>query len=585
LSIANFQEKFIKGGCGVAILIGIAAAMLASMFYMSCGAPPTGATGQGKSESAVAFTVGGTPVPADIVEAGIQDQVRGMQAQFGGMTDMLPPTFQAKTVGGVVRTLIDAAAYLPLAKKLGVDLSDEALVKAAEAEFDQLVERERMNMIQRGALKPDASRADFDRLVKQQAGKTIDELRKDRLENLRTSLADPSRRQSALISLAQPAVLQALAAKKSPSDDEVKKSFETITYKRILFQDGLPGKTAQERAEAALKELKGGAKFETVMDRASNDIAPQGQKLSTQPPTTTNASAVANDPALSPLGSLQPGQNSEIVDVPSGKAIYHVVSRDPNVPKDYEKEKARYRKDYIQSQVQADAQKQLEEIKKSADFIQWNAPGYQAIYRYDTLTGPSPFGGADLTDPKQMREVYDAAKAALAKSPGFDRQAAALAAYAAMDSLYNAGGANKAELRDERISSILAMLETTESFPLRMNLVDLYLEADKPDEAFNQLRMAVEYNTSYDQVGQQRYTTAFDKLTQLRAQNKIKPEEAKPIVAELDRWKAEKAKADKEAAEAQKRAEEEAKKAAEEAKKTADAEKSKPATPAPKTGN
>jgi hypothetical protein len=85
LSIANFQEKFIKGGCGVAILIGIAAAMLASMFYMSCGAPPTGATGQGKSESAVAFTVGGTPVPADIVEAGIQDQVRGMQAQCGGL--------------------------------------------------------------------------------------------------------------------------------------------------------------------------------------------------------------------------------------------------------------------------------------------------------------------------------------------------------------------------------------------------------------------------------------------------------------------------------------------------------------------
>lgn len=554
----------------MAVLVFLAAVMTVSMFYGAC-APDRNKTADASQNVKIAFTVGSAPVRADVVQAGIDDQIKQVNQQFGGMVDSLPMTFQASTAGSVIKRLIDTAAFLPLAEKNGIKLDNAALEKAYQEEFKDQVSRVRAQFVRDGLIKPTATDKEFSEAVKKKEGRSIEEIEKERNENFKKALADPKQAADVRISLARMALIQSMMAQEKLSDEDLKKTFETVSYKKILLKSGMPGGTPEDRAKSVLTALKGGLKFEAAMDKYSNEIPPPGKKLSATPVQTIGGQALANDPTLAPLATLGVGQNSEAVTVPEGVAIYHVVSRDPNLPKDFATNIETYRKDAVRQRVEADVQKKLEEFEKQPGLLTFNSPGFEAIYAY-AQTGASPFGGT--FDQKKMEEVAAKAKAALNKNEGYDREAAALAYYSALDSLYNQPGADQKKLRAEKIESVNALLESNENFRLRMDLVDLYLAENDTEKAFDQLTEAAQNNFEYDENGKGRFDQISAKLAQLRAENKIKPEEAKPIIAELDRWKKEKVDYDKNEAEAQ-AAEAAAKKADDDLRKKEEAEAKK----------
>lgn len=570
VSISNFQEKIFKGGCGISILVALAAVMLASMFYGACAADRNPAADKGDVK--IAFTVGSTPVRADVVSMGMQQQMQETNQQFGGMADMLPPTFQAQAAGRAVAMLIDTASFLPLAEKNGIKLDDASLLAASKQEFEDTKQSVRSAYIQQGLIKPTATEAEFSEAVKKKEGRSIAEIEKERDENLQKSLQDPAKKEDLRISLARTALVQGLMSRLKVSDDDVKKSFETITYKKIVLKSGMPGGTPEVRAEAVLKALKGGMKFEAAMDKYSNEVPPAKQKLSTMAALTTGGAALESDATLAPLKTLAAGKYSEVVDIPDGKAIYYVVTRDPNLPKDFATGIENYRRSVARQKVTADIDKQLAEFKKQSGAVKWNSLGIQALYEYSMAPGTSPFGGGNV-DTAKMQEILTLAEKGLAKSNGYDTEAAAMAQFGAIEALYMAPGADQKALRPKRIASVEKLLETTESFRLRMDLVDLYLEDKANEKAADQLLLAAQYNAALDDSGKQRYDQLFQKLTTMRAQNQLTTDQAKSVVAELDRWKKDKAEND--------RLEAEAKKAAAEAEKSTPKEDTKTA---PKTG-
>lgn len=551
VSISNFQEKIFKGGCGISILVALAGVMLTSMFYGACAGDRNPAANQGDVK--IAFTVGSTPVRADVVTMGMQEQIQQTNQQFGGMADMLPPTFQAQAAGRAISILIDTAAFLPIAEKNGIKLDDASLLAASKQEFEDTKQSVRSAYIQQGLIKPTATDAEFSDAVKKKEGRSIAEIEKERNENLQKSLQDPAKKEDLRISLARTALVQGLMAKLKVTDDEVKKSFETVSYKKIILKSGMPGGTPQVRAEAVLKALKGGMKFEAAMDKFSNEVPPAKQKLSTMAAATTGGAALESDPTLSPLKTLEAGKYSDVVDIPDGKAIYYVVTRDPNLPKDFATAIENYRRSVARQKVTADIDKQLTEFKKQSGAIKWNSLGIQALYEYSMAPGTSPFGGGSVDVPK-MQEILSLAEKALEKSQGYDVEAASMAQFGAIEALYLAPGADQAKLRPKRIAAIEKLLETTESFRLRMDLVDLFLESKDNAKAADQLLLAAQYNTALDDSGKQRYDQVFQKLTTMRAQNQLTTDQAKSVVAELDRWKKDKAENDRLEAEAKKAA-------------------------------
>lgn len=532
--------------------------MLGGVFY-SC-ASGNGRMAQGdKAPTQTALTVAGTPVPADAIRLGVE----GQMGQFGG--DGIDPQFELTLYSQVMNQLVDTAAYEQLAKQNGVDLSDANLLKAFETDFQSRMEQARESAAMSGQLKPGYTEKDWLDFVKTQTGgKTLDELKNSQLEDLKKRLADASTHQSVVITLAPAALRAALAPKFQPTDDQLKQSYSTVTYKRILFKNDLPGKSAEERANTVLAELKSGLKFETAIDRYTNDLPLGGTKVS-EPTNSATGSSILGDPQYKPLQGLKKDEITGVVDLPEGKAIYKVFSVQPNLPKDFEEKKAQYRAKLSRDLVEADIARQLADLKKSPELVVYKAPGFKAVA-----------DAADLArsagDLNKLKKVYEEAKQAVAKNEGYDARAAALAQFVAFDGIWKAPDADQKKLLPERVQVIDDLLKTRESFKLRMELVDLFDKDGKPDQVFENLLQAAQSNTMPDGTGQSNFGTIAAKVADLRSRRVITEEQEKQIQVEQDRWRNDKIEADKFQAE-QKVQEAAAKKQAEEEEKKAKAEK------------
>ncbi|MGV3617603.1 MAG: hypothetical protein ACO1SV_19945 [Fimbriimonas sp.] len=547
------------------------------MFY-SCALSNTQGGGESQTASKTAMTVAGNPVPANIIDETVRAQLSSQMSR-GADT----PQGEAMIYAEVINRLVDTAGTAALAQKSGVKLDDETLLKAAEYGVTQELDAMREQASMFGMLKPGATDKDWEEALQKQTGQSSAEYRKTRVDQISAMLKNASQRQNVVINLARTALEQHLTPKFKLTDDELRKSFENVTYKRIVFKNAVPGKPAAERAAEALKAIKGGLKFEAAIDKYTNELPTSTQKLS-EVTQTEKADLLTSNPELASLANLKAGSVSDVVDVAEGKAIYKVVSRTPNIPKDFDTKREEYRRKAILVRVRLDIDKQLKELKAAGNLVSFAAPGYKAMYDFTQAAATS--------DPEKMKGIYEEAKAAVAKNEGYDARAAVLARYMALDSLWNAPNADKAKLRQDRIDSINGLLENSENFNLRLDLVQLYADEKKAEEASEQLLIAAQNNATPDVAGLGRYQQIAQKVVELKARKVLTPEAEKGILAEQDRWMKEKAEADK-VAEEQKKQEEEEKRKAEaeqkrldaEAKKDAEnAKKNPPATTAGTTG-
>lgn len=526
MSISTFQEKFLRGGCGIAALLSIAAVMLGGVFVCNRDVRQM----QDQSEAKPALTVGDVAIPAVQIENAYQQQVGGAQPD----SPEGPAVFvELQTLGRTIDNAIDQAALAAIAKERGIQFTDEEILAAVDTAFDQSLQSSRQQLEMMGQLKPGATDKEFEEVLTKQYGKSPADLKKDQVDQIKQRLADPAQRPQMVVAAAPLILIGQERAKVAPNDDQLRQSYDELTTKRILLKNDVPGGSAAERAQKALADVKSGT-FEQAIERHSNEL-PAGNKKISENTQVLIGSELLTDPALRGLLDLKAGEVSGVVDVREGKAIYKVVSRRSNLPKDFDKEKERYRRQFADQAAARRIEEEVKKFKAKPDIVKFQAPGYKALYDFMQAT-MSPV--ADMN--AKMQQLFDQAMAALDKNEGFDQRAAALAAYGAMTSLYGAPGADIEKLRPLRIRTIESLLQTGESFALRMELANVFESAKQYDEAAQQILAAAQNNTLVDEPytseGERRFLGIRQKVEQFEKNNQATEEVRKEIRKELERF-------------------------------------------------
>lgn len=543
-------------GCLPVIAVGIAAIFVGSMFY-TCGQSNalTGGMGsEGEDAATVLGTASGVPLSPGALEAAEAQTMA--QFQMGGE---LGPDLQTIMTAQALSKVVDQANIAALARQAGVKFTDEEIRGLMTRELDRLA---------RGT--PEEIKQ-----FEQMTGQPLAQMRTQRLQELDKLLAAPGQRSALEAQFAGPLLVATYKARIKPTEADVRKSYDTWTVKRIVLRaSGAAGEQPEARAQKVLREIRGGLAFEAAMNRYSDETPPEKKRVSEQTSTVSMRDVLTN-PDMRPLMNLKPGGVSEPVKTPEGPVIYKLISVKSDLPKDFEKRKAHYTEEYVDAVAQAQIGEALRKLRETPGNVTWQNQGVGALYAYNQTMSDRTIS----RDPKalndRLRTLVAQASEALTKAEPYGQKYAALALYGATNALYNAPGADKAKLRPDRIKALEAILETTESPALRLDLAGLYEAEKNGQKAFDNLLQAASANMDTTNSGQTAFEGIGKRLSALQAAKLVTPEQVAQVEKEMRRWREDKLAADK--MEAETRAQEEA------ARKQAEAEAKKAPQGAPVT--
>ena len=516
MSISTLQEKFLNKGCGSALIVAAALALGASVFTSFGRHDDTVRQGlNGETEQAVA-TVAGVPVFASTIQQAADEQAKGM----GGMS--ANPMFQSFIQGQAVNGALQGAAVKSI---LGESKpTDDEVLAAAKAAIAAQLDGAKSKLVGEGKLKPDATDAQLQAALKDAlGGRTLSQFRNDLPKEILSRYKDEKTRALVLDQFGGAILATRLGEKAVGSDATLRDAYKTYTVRRIFLGSASGAKESPEvRAEKALADLKAGKSFDSVMDAYTNDPVPNGKKAHE---TTTSVTAATLDtaPEYAELrGKTAPAQ-SGIVNVPGGKAIYQLQSVADNTPKDFEKNKAKYRAEKARELGSADLDRQVKAIL-SSDAVKWTSPGYQAI----AALGSAPGGSKD---------ALALAKAAVVSKDGQERRLGAIALLSATmaDTATPQGQADRIQALEAALANGLA--DPT----LALQLADLYGKGKKGDKVTETLIAASKANEKYDTEGQRAFGDIAGKALELQKSGVITAAQLQAVQEQQALWTAAKA--------------------------------------------
>lgn len=508
-------------------------------------------------------TVGDYVIDAVTVE-------RTASSSVGGNLGTLPPSEQGQVLATSLTNQVREAALVEVAKQHGIAVSDSEALKAVSDQIDGTIASAKIQLQMRSHSKQLPTDAELDAEIAK-TGKTTAEIRKQALDDAKTALANPATRGPLIAPIAAKKLDESVAAGIKMTDDELKATYDSFEFKRILFKPA-PGKSPAAEAEKVLDELKQSKDpFEKFMDRYSQD-APEPSKKLSESITTVPYSQLQQDP-MSKLKVLKPGQTSEVLSLPEGATIYKLIAIKHNVPKDFDKTKETIRT----SAAKAKAAEQLSAtIEKAADSatIKWTSPGYHALY--DWLKASQAAAKQDKgTKDKALGIVEKEAADAAGKEDPPGHKAAILAQYLCVKALYDDAADNERKAVAQRlVPAIQAVVDETSDLSIQVELVDAYLELSDGKNGVEALKQLAQNNTNLDFSGQGIWNDVNARMLKLKTAKLLSPEDEKQLQDIQAKWKSDKADQDKTAAaDAKQAADEKAKADAEQ--KRLDAEKAK----------
>ena len=502
---------------------------------MGCGTGARMADSTEQGEKKVAVTVGDYPIYATDLSQQIEAQrQQALQREQSGGPDALPPSSEAFLQASVINQSIQSVGYAYLAKKDGVQFTDDAIRKAQTKQFEDSVMMARMQLEQQQMLKPGATDKDFDAALKKQTGSDLAGLRKKFIESVEKNLKDTKERATLESTVAKSVLEATLQTRNTPSDADLKASYNEYVFKRILFSMDAAA-DVKSQVDKAQADLKGGLTFEQAMDRYSKEPPmPKGKKASDST-TTIRASEFDTTPAYAPLKALKPGEVSGVIDSPQGKGIYKLISMKSNLPPDFDKQKKKYA-DQLASQKASDqVQSQMKDLLKSS-IVKWVSNGYKAMFDWYQITNDFSPTSTPAIQSAKLQDVMAEAKKATSSNQGYDGRTALLAWFAAEDRIWNAPGADKNKLRADRIEVVKALTADTPYFSLKMELVDLLVDSKSGPEAGAMLVDAASSNVYYDPTGLKNFQDINAKLLKLQSAKMVTPDQEKAIKKAQDDW-------------------------------------------------
>jgi PPIC-type PPIASE domain len=576
LSISVFQEKIIKGGCGKFVLFFCGAAMVFGMAFSNCSSAQRLSATDIKGEKLKTFaTVGDVELPVSMAEEAIDTQKKNSQLSQlpPDMLEGLPPDYQMQPIAAGITQTVQIAQVYEIAKRMGYKSDDDSVKKAlhftSETDFiNNILDRGRKS----GELKENATVKDLEELAKPQLqGKTLKDVFVSQQTQLNDSLKDPQKRLSVVLSGAQQFMMDKLSAGINPTEDEVKKGFENYDVKRVLVKVAAPANDAAAKAkiDKAYAELKANKSFEDVVDAYSEDTNPDPKKKKSENVLKLSQDMIEKYPDFKTILKLQPATYGEPEKTSEGYAILKYIGKKIDVPKDYEANKSRYKAQNVSQQIQKKFKDELDKIEKEVKPT-FEIKSYEAAYRYQKAMA-TPAGPAQEAE---FRTVYDIAKAVT--SSDMKPELAAMLQVMTMQRMYDLPGADKAKLKDARITAFENYLTFSNNWAYRKEVIDAYKEKGDKTKAFDQIMIALERNTKFDSQAQTTFSDISAKFLEIQKAGLVTADQETQYRAKQKLWQDDKVKYDQEEARLKKQKEEEDKKAAEEAKK---AKSSQPTPP------
>lgn len=552
---------------GKAVLLFSVVAMAVGLGFSSCsqGARLAAKNAQGQPEQAFA-TVGSVELASGWVDKIVENQTK----QMGPMIDQLPPEYKIGIYAQAVNQLIQRAHMYEYAKREGYKTDDKDLLALLKLDSEASMKAEiKKSLIEGNQLDAKATDADFDKKFKElSGGKTVSEFYKTQKEGVDKALSDASLKPLAIMELAQQYLSKKLGENMKPTEDEVKNSFENYEVKMISVKlsNTMNDAQAKEKAQKAYDALKTGTSFETAINTYSDEPAAPGKSKADSIYPKSKAEIESN-PDMKALLALQPGDYTTPIKTFDGYSIFKYAGKKITLPPDYDKNKEAIKKQYIAQQV---AKKVEEEVKKidRETAPKFTLAAYEAAYLFGKASAPE--GGA-TPKPEDFQKVIDLCKSVKETETGSTLAVDLM--MASMDRLSALPGADVTKLKPQRIEIIASYLKQRDNWKYRKELIDSYADSKDGDKAVEQILVAMDKNTKYDQAGQATFSEINGAFLKLKTANLVKPEKEKDFKTKQEQWQKDKKQYDDMQAQEKARQEAEMKKAAEEAKKAKPAEK------------
>lgn len=566
MSIISIRQAMEKKGCQ-AVLVVIGAALAIGMVASSLSPAPQNPN---DPETAIAFSIG----EKDITIKQFNERVTQI-AQNQMMSSGTPAGDLGNHVTAI-QAIINDAATASLAAEKGVAITDTNIEATAKTAVQQSFEQIRAQLMMNGLIKPDATEAEANEIVKQQlGGKSIDEAITEQTAEIVKQYKDPETKSRIVSALTPELLKQKYNESVQYSEDDLKASFNEFAFSVIRFDDLNQDLTAREdKAAEAAEKAKNGADFAALQKEYAPTAANEEKSIN------LTVGLLESSPELASLKSMKVGQVSEVVMYGGSPTVYKLNNIKPNVPPEFEKNKALLLQNARQTRANQQYQKDIE-AKTEALKPTFKDQGLEIAYTIFTDMSDQ----AMVNDKAKLAEYLEGKLAEIRSGEAVSSNYPGLIAateFIVVESLYGQADAEKQkELIDDRIESANNMLQFFEDNDFRLRFVEDLIKADRKEDAYNYLLTAAENNGDYEATG----AAINDRITKLVVQAKAEktwPEDGiQAIEKELDRWQTERNQAIAE----QRAFEEEQKKAAAELDKELAPEDDKaPADPKPESG-
>jgi hypothetical protein len=555
LSISKVHDLIQNKGCVWTVSILMILSMVAGSFVM-CN-PQNGAySNQQNQPGSVIATVAGQSITERLIQAELD---RG-SAMYGGIAN-LPANFQLQLQASVLRGMVGNILQLEMAKKYGIQPTDEDIEALLSQNIDQELAQMKLQYVQQKKLAADATEAQFAEVFKKEQGQDLADVKAKAMEQNKQLLASGSdlRIPVAALAIGQP-LMEAVKKEVKLTDEELKKSYDSFIVKRIILSKGDPAATAAR----IVKELKGGLSFERAIDRFSEAPNDPKQKASEKTEPLSRI-AIRGFDAYKPIENLKPGEVSDPITIGQSVNLFKLIAIKNELPKDFATKKDTYRDTQLTSLAASKLQSDLLALQKDAK-IEWKSEVYRLLYEFGRVTAENLPASERKKIEKQILD--ESLKLVTEGAPEDARLAGSLALVAFQSVSANASPAEAKQLEDEKVKVYEAYLTDNEDPAMRLELVQVYKNQKKGDEFFDQLMLAANANLSQADASGQGSFSLINKLAKEGSDAKlITAEQYKQVQDIQQQWIKQKQDQDKMDAEAKKAEAEAQKQAAEDAKK------------------
>jgi len=469
LSLRNIREGFSRKlrAFSLALVFVFAAGLIT---YFSMG--PTGGPPGGEHSRQEVATVNGEPIRRDQFEMLVSDRARERTMLSGDALAAVGIRSE------VFQEQVDQILIAQAAEKERIRVSDRDLQREIEKLVEQQVKQER----ERAAQGKEITDQQFEMIIRSAMGKSVAEWRKELERNWEPR--KPLLRQA----LIQQKLMEKVAKVPQPSDEELKRSYDLLTIRHILINTGnRTEEQARRRAEEILQKLRGGADFVKLAKEFSDEPGSKqsGGSLGAIPRSQVATLFVPEFAAA--VEKLRPGQISDLVKTQFGFHIIRLDSVKPNVPADFDKKKADYAQQYVETQRNAKWQQYLTQLRRTAkvEVLDAELRAFQMLEELRQKAGTPEY-------PAAMDKVIAAFEKATQEMPSADAMTVLGILYRQRSEMPGLAEPARKKAREDAITAWQNALQRMESVQLRMMLADLYRKEKQDDLAIKQ----------YQEVGQ-----------------------------------------------------------------------------------